>query len=93
MTLSPIEQETILNYNEEEQEASVYTHHKALINKLHRLADQYPEACRLIKESHAGRAVEYTVPKRWIKVSPPRRSTMSAEQKKAAAERLMQARR
>ena len=92
MRLSPTEQETICNYNEEEAEASVYTHNKALMNKLHRLADQYPDACKLIKTCHEGRAVEYAVPKRWIKVTPPRKVSMTEEKKAEIAARLRQAR-
>ena len=35
--LSRYEQETIINYNQEEQLASCYTHDKALIRKLNKL--------------------------------------------------------
>ena len=34
MNLSLYEQETIINYNEEEATASIYTHNRALIRKL-----------------------------------------------------------
>ncbi len=38
MSLSRYEQETIVNFNEEEATAVVYTHNKALARKLVRLA-------------------------------------------------------
>ena len=38
--LSRYEQETIINYNQEEQLASCYTHDKALIRKLDELAQK-----------------------------------------------------
>lgn len=40
MKLSRYERETIISFNEEEQLASVYTHNKALRNKLNKLAQE-----------------------------------------------------
>ena len=60
MNLSLYEQETIINYNEAEKTAGVYTHNKALRCKLERLAQEHPEDCRLEKASHDGQAVDYT---------------------------------
>ena len=75
MNLSLYEQETIINYNEAEKTAGVYTHNKALRRKLERLAQEHPEDCRLEKASHDGQAVDYTIPKAWIKINPPRQLT------------------
>lgn len=72
MTLSRYEQETIINFNEGEDTASVYTHNKALRRKLEKLAQERPEDCRLFKVSHENQAVEYYIPKRWVKVTPTR---------------------
>ena len=47
------------------------------------LARDRPEDCRLVKVSHSGRAVDYTIPKSWIKIVPPR--TASEAQKAALA--------
>lgn len=93
MRLTPYEQETIISFNEGEPTASVYTHNRALINKLHKLAEEHPEACRLIKESHEGRGKEYLIPKRWIRIHPPRKtSPLTDEQKAAVAERFRKSR-
>ena len=88
MKLSRYEQETILNFNEEEKTASVYTHNKALQRKVQKLVEKRPEECKLDGVSHDGQAVSFIVPKSWIKVSPPRKRQLTDEQRNAAAERL-----
>lgn len=77
MNLSNIEQETIINYNQGEAEATVFTYDKALIRKLERLREKNP-AVDLLREEKTG-AREYRFPKRWLKVVPPR--NLSAEEK------------
>lgn len=82
---SRLEQETIINFNEEEKVASVYTFNRALQRKLVRLAEEYPDECRKAKTWQPGESVEYIVPKKWIKVNAPR--ILTEEQKQAAVER------
>ena len=72
MNMARYEQETIINFNEEEKTAGIYTHNKALRQKLAALARDRPEDCRLVKASRSGRVVDYTIPKSWIKIVPPR---------------------
>ncbi len=40
MKISRLEQETIINFNEAESTAAVYTHNGALVRKLEGMADQ-----------------------------------------------------
>lgn len=66
--MTRLEQETIINFNEAEPTATIYTHNGALTRKLEALADQRPE------EAKRGRIFpdggrEYIVPKRWVKVN------------------------
>lgn len=66
--MTRLEQETIINFNEAEAEANVYTHNAALCRKLEALAGQRPEEVkrgRVFK--NGGR--EYVIPKRWVKVN------------------------
>jgi len=84
MSLTRYEQETIINFNDEEKMASVYTHNKALTRKLDKLAQERPEECRLIRLTD--RAGEYTIPKKWVKVSPPRK--VSEQQREQMRERM-----
>lgn len=66
--MTRLEVATIIDFNEAEAEANVYTHNAALCRKLEALADQRPEEVkrgRVFK--NGGR--EYTIPKRWVKVN------------------------
>lgn len=82
MELSLYERETIINYNEGEPTASVYTHNRALRRTLDKLAQERPEDCRVDKESHEGAAADYIIPKAWVKIRPPR---IASEAQKAAS--------
>lgn len=70
MNLASIEQETIINYNQGEAEAIVFTYDKALIRKLERLREKNP-AVELLREEKTG-AREYRIPKSWIGIKIPR---------------------
>lgn len=72
MRLTNYEKETIINFNEGEDTASVYTHNGALRRRLEQLAQERPEECRLVKTCHDGQAVEYYIPKKWLRVNPTR---------------------
>lgn len=84
MNLSLYEQETIINSNEADSTASVYTHNRALIRQLDKLAQERPGDCHREKTSHDGKAVDYIIPKAWVKVKPPR---IASEAQKAALAR------
>ena len=75
MNLSLYEQETLINFNEADSTASVYTHNRALIRKLDKFTQERPGDCYRQKTSHDGKAVDFTIPKSWVKVIPPRRLT------------------
>ena len=85
MKISRLEQETIITFNEAEATATVYTHNAALTRKLEVLADQRPEDAKRGRSFPDG-GREYIVPKRWVKVQPPR--AYSEEQRAAMAARL-----
>ena len=84
------EMETIVNFNDAEPVASVYTLNKALQNRLAKLAAERPEECIADPDARLsdGMAVSYIVPKKWIKVSPPREVVLSEEQKQRYRERM-----
>lgn len=89
--LSNYERETIINFNEGEDTASIYTHNRGLLRKLERLAQERPKECRLggAKFTHEGRAAEYYIPKGWIRVNPPRAAApLTEEQKQQRREQL-----
>lgn len=69
MKLFRYEQETIINFNEEEETASVYTHNNKLREKLLRLAKKYPDKIKV--ESKTRDAASFIVPKRCVSVREP----------------------
>ena len=70
--LTKYEQETIINWNNEEKTASIYTYDKSLMRKIENRRSEYPEI-KVLKRSDD--FAEYEIPKRWIKVSFPRQLT------------------
>lgn len=83
--LSNYERETIINYNNEDRTATIYTHHKALINKLNKLVGNNDNISVVRQDDDS---VTYIVPKKWIKVSPPRQINYTDEQRAEMAARL-----
>ncbi len=84
MNLTRYEQETIINFNEAETTASIYTYNGTLRRRLEQLAKDRPEDCRFVKSSHDGKAVEYIIPKKWLRVNPG--PVLTAERRAEMAE-------
>lgn len=80
------ERETNILYDDTNHPAKVYTYNAALQRKLAKLAEQRPSEVILLKEPDEYNCAVYSVPKKWIKISPPRR--VSDEQKAVAKERM-----
>lgn len=90
---SRLEQETIINFNEEEKIASVYTFNKPLQKRLAKLAELYPNECKREFDTwQPAGSVDYSVPKKWIKINPTKKVNYTDEQKAALAERLAKSR-
>lgn len=89
MNIPNVERETVITYNEQEKTAVVYTCNPVLKRKLDGLTAARPDECKLLRQFPDGIGMEYEVPKKWVKVSPPR--FMSEESKAANAERLRNA--
>ena len=83
-TLTLYERETIINFNEAEPTAGIYTHNVALRNKLLKLSHTEPDL-KVIRRGED--MLEVEVPKKWIKVSPPKK--LSEETRRKMAERLI----
>jgi len=76
--------ETIINYNEQDSIASVYTASRNVINRMDRLVSL--NIATLHRDF--GDAKEYHIDKSLIKITPKRKSNMTDEQKQAHADRL-----
>ena len=68
MSISRIEQETVILFNEAEANASVYTYNGTLKRKLSGLCSTRPEEARQTKDDGRG-GLTFEVPKRWVKVN------------------------
>lgn len=69
--------------------ASVYTHNRALRHKLDKLVQERPQECVVARVSHEGRAADYTIPKGWVRIYPPRTAApLTEEQKQRRREQL-----
>ena len=79
--------ETVVGYVDEDSYASFTSAEKKWINKILKLKAEHPEQVdiKAYPENNQGYIYAH-LPKKWLKVSPPRQ--VSEEQKAAAAERL-----
>ena len=85
--------ETAYNQTTDTKRAEISTNECAWVNKLLKLADAYPDDIRIIAHPDDNYGVLLVeLPKSWFKISPPRKRTLTEEQKAAAAERLKNAR-
>ncbi len=90
MKLSLDEQETIIRWDRAKQEATVYTHEPALKRKLAEMKKVCPD---VILEREDNGSVEYTIPKKLVAVrKPPKKRSLSSEEKQAITDRLSQSR-
>lgn len=80
--------ETIINFNAEEKTANCFTLDKPIVKRWAKLIEERPDEVKVIQKSED--VLEMEVPKKWIKVRPPRK--VSDEQRAAASERLKAAR-
>lgn len=87
MRLTAQERETIVNFNQEEGIAYIYT----CDPKWWRHFDRLGEKPTAVHKDSAKQvyALEFEVPKRWVKApKPPKKVVLTEEQKKALVERL-----
>ena len=71
MRLTNIEKETVINFNEAERTASIYTHNEALKRQLSELCRTHPDQVRQTDANRWG-GLTFELPKKWLKISPPR---------------------
>ena len=83
------EQETVILYDNANKTASVYTCDRSLIKKLTKLMASKDD---ITLERQDDESATFIVPRKWIKVQPPKQVNFTEEQRALAAERLRQAR-
>lgn len=65
MKLTKYEQETIINFNNDEQEASIYTASPQMMRKLDALAAAYPEHYQVVEQTEVSKTKALTALKHW----------------------------
>ena len=85
--------ETCVEYINENKTATFCSSETKWINKILKLKDAHPGDVEIIRmpEDNQGYILAH-VPKKWLKISPPRQVNYTDEQKAAMAERLAAAR-
>lgn len=70
MYLTLYERETIINFNEKESTASVFSCNRKLLRQMQELCEKYPELVQSVSQSGSG-GLTYTIPKKWVRIVPP----------------------
>ena len=80
--------ETAVSYDERKI-AFFSSDEKKWINKMRKLAEQYPDECQItVQPENNDGCINAKFPAKWLKVSVPRSVNMTEEQRQAAAERM-----
>ncbi len=77
--LTKYEQETVINFNASEIEATVYTSDKATMKKFDALVTEFPEVYKCIKATDIDKT--YSMPKKYVSYCKPRK--ISEKQREA----------
>ena len=85
--------ETCVEYINEDKHATFCSSETKWINKILKLKAEHPDEVKIIcmPEDNQGTILAH-IPKKWLKISPPRQVNYTDEQKAAMAERLAAAR-
>ena len=84
MKLTRYEQETIINFNAQDQMATLYTRDPAVMRKVDALVTEYPDTFKCIGETDTDKT--YEMPKSVVTYRKPRR--LSDEQREAVRIRI-----
>lgn len=85
--------ETCFSYTADDSHAFFSSSETKWINKILKLHQERPDEVQIIhKPEDNGGMIYAHIPKRYLKLSPPRQMNYTEEQKAAMAERLMAAR-
>lgn len=84
--ISSYESETIVSFNDSDDFAEVWTFQRTVIRRMLKLMESHPNEVKATLK--AGQQALFIVPRSWIAIRPPRKCTLTDEQKNANAERL-----
>ena len=84
MKLSKYEQETIINFNAGDRNATLYTRDRKVMREMDELVSKYPDIYHLDSQTDIDKI--YSFSKSWVRYRKPR--TLSEVQKEQARERM-----
>ena len=84
MNLTKYEQETVINSNNGERTATIYTADPVVMRKLDNMVERFPDEYKLIKENDISKT--YECPKKFVTFGSPKKLT--EEQRAKALETL-----
>ena len=81
--------ETCIEYLDVDKYATFCSSERKWINKIYKLKEKYPNEVRIeaSEEDNDGMIIA-SIPKSWMKVSPPKKMNLTEEQKAERAERM-----
>ena len=81
------ENENMIEFLDNDKEATVTLHDMRLKNRVMKLTEEYPDevTIKAVPEQNHGFLVAH-VPKKWVKINPPIKREMTEEQKQANRE-------
>ena len=82
--------ETSIEYLTCNDHAPLYSSEAKWMRKIKQLKSDYPDSVQIMNETSESMVVH--IPKSWLKVTPPRKMTLTDEQRAAAADRMTKAR-
>lgn len=74
--MSKTAMETIVDYNQQDDTAHVFTYDPALQKKMDKLCADHPDEVQLSVECNGSK--NYTFPKSWLKITAPRKKKVTA---------------
>lgn len=83
MNLTRYEKETIINYNQESDEAEIYTRDEVVMRKMDKLCEEFPDHYRCVKQTSVDK--EYRCLRRLVGFKKP--IIMTKEQREKAKQR------
>lgn len=85
--------ETAVSYLDADGRATFHSSERKWINKILKLRESYPDDVQIeyMPEDNHGMLLAH-IPKSWLRVSPPKKSNYTDEQRAAIAERLQASR-
>lgn len=71
MNLTRYEQEVVINFNADEDTATVYSSNPAWIRKMNALVREFPAVFRIKRQTEVSRT--YEMPKKYVRIGKPRK--------------------